>query len=184
VSGIGLAQLLVRVRAQRAKRAPTNTDFDTLPPMANGHEKPAAQAPSWRKHLPWLAIPVAIGGMAAIDIALKGWPATKCANAFVAAVRQGRLDDARALATPDLGERLNPSDLASGSELARAYERMRVSTSIEGGFIGYWTEGCMTGSVPGVGPLWVVMSKRGSKWLVSDLRIETRPKQCEPEAGE
>ena len=89
---------------------------------------------------------------------MKGWPATRSARAFVDAVRVERLDEARRHATPELGKRLDPAMMASDA-FGRAYESVRQSRTIDGGFIGDWTRGCMTGKIDGGGDVWFVMSK-------------------------
>jgi hypothetical protein len=42
----------------------------------------------------------------------------------------------------------------------------------------------MDGKVEGGGHVWLVMSKEHGAWLVSDIRIDSRPHECELSAGD
>ena len=122
---------------------------------------------------------VLIGAFAMFDFFMKGWPATRSARAFVAAVRADRLDEARHYATPDLAKRLDPGVMARDTELQRAYESVRRSSEISGGFVGDWTTGCMTGKLDAGPEVWMVMSKLDGSWLVADIRLGMKPSECE-----
>jgi hypothetical protein len=144
-----------------------------------------------QRSLPWLVLPLVIGGFAIFDLYMKGMPATASANAFVLALRAGRLDEARAHETIELRKRLGPvaeaaqrAKVDSGPELARAYEQVRSSHAIHGGFVGDWTSGCMDGKVDDVRPIWFVMSKVDGVWLVADLRVDSMPKECVVDTAE
>jgi hypothetical protein len=122
-----------------------------------------------------------IGAFAAFDAYMKSIPATTSAKAFVSAIRAGQAAEVRAHVTADLLVRLDAMPGAHQGELARAYERIRGSASVEGSFFGDWTVGCMEGMIAAFGPIWFVMAKQRGSWFVADLRIDRRPKECDPD---
>ena len=112
------------------------------------------------------------------DLFMKGRPATRTARAFVAAVRAEHLDEARRHATPELARKLDPGVMAHDAELQRAYESVRRSRAIDGGFVGEWTRGCVTGKIDAGPEVWLVMSKLDGSWLVADVRVDVQPSEC------
>jgi hypothetical protein len=127
----------------------------------------------------WIGIPIVIGALGATDYTLKVRPATLSARAFVSAVRASSIDAIHAHATIDLAKRIDARE--PNSELGRAYEQIRISTSIDDGFMGDWSSGCMSGKINNV-PIYLVMAKVDGAWLVSDLRIDKIPKECEDDS--
>jgi hypothetical protein len=155
--------------------------------MVKEEPRPSEGLPTFLRVLMYLGIPVIIAGFAAFDRYMRRIPAAASAEAFVVAVRAGHLDEVRAHTTRDLGARLDPI-VAGGSgqtELARAYERVRTSKSIRSDFVAEdWSKGCMDGKVEGAGPLWLPMSKEHGQWVVADMRIDSRPNECDVSGGD
>jgi hypothetical protein len=139
---------------------------------------------TWRRDVTALAgILLFIAAFAAFDVLMTAYPATKSANAFVAAMRADRFDEARAHATKELGASIDalPRDrkIDAGAEVLRALAIIRASREIHGGFVGSWTVGCMTGQVDGAQALYLVMKKIDGAWLVTDVRVDSKPTECE-----
>ena len=113
-------------------------------------------------------------------------PASAAANGFLAAMRSGHVDEARAFATPDfaarLGEGLATSADADLMDERRTLERLRSAEPIELGssqLSAGFTSGCLTTDLKDGRPLRVVVKRQGGKWRVASVRTETTPRDCE-----
>jgi hypothetical protein len=119
-------------------------------------------------------------------VAFLGWLFESCraaravSAAFVAAVREGRVAEARALVTPELEPALEGS---SDTEPGRAVRRMRASTGdlgiVQSGIRedGVVPFSCFDGGDEAT-HFWIVAAKVGGAWRVVELRT-ARPAACE-----
>jgi hypothetical protein len=126
--------------------------------------------------------------LAGVGLAVvSGWLFASCRAAratcvtFVAAVREGRIADARALASPELEPSLDGSP---DTEPARALRRIRAAEDGDLGVVqsGFRNEGfvpfsCFDGGDEAT-RFWIVAAKDGGTWRVIELRTEM-PAFCE-----
>jgi hypothetical protein len=139
----------------------------------------------WKEVRAVLSVMGGIAVVAAIDVLLRGMiPASNSAEAFVNALREGRLDEARAHATTKVAPSIGlPSD---GSELSRGLALIAGAKSTDGAYVGSFMEGCFDGEVDGATPVYVLMSKGSlfGDWLVSDVRVDAKPQACVSDDGD
>ena len=123
-----------------------------------------------------------VGASVGVFVADHFWkrvPTVRVMSAFLKAVREGRLDDARALATPSYRLFLVPPGGAGpGTDEGRTLGALRAAGGVStGDFIGEWTHGCIFGTAAGMHFAAVLRYQDGG-WKVDDLCSEVEPDEC------
>jgi len=126
-----------------------------------------------------------LAGAAYLEITIV-MPACAAANGFLAAVREGRLDDAGRFTTLDLQLHVKLLEARAGKDpvddeertLVRLRKAEPVSVGI-GQFTGGFTKGCASTDLADGKPVYLLVEKGTDKrWIVTGVKTE-RAKACE-----
>jgi hypothetical protein len=129
------------------------------------------------KRLPWWVL---AGAVAVLFIGVFGWLLQSCSAArdtskrFVTAVRERRMDDAWALATPDV--RTTSSRVVESLQAAR-----EIDLSLQQSGFGDTPAhpfSCFRGTLADDKPFWIVARKLPEGWRVTELRSDAMPESC------
>lgn len=146
----------------------------------------STEAPQQDAFAPWMKVGAAV--LAVGLLIFLGWLVQSCREAravsrkFVSAAREGRVEEARALASPELEQGLFGNGTA-----ARTFALLRTAKNdelgvVQSGFGGTWPLipfACFDGALGDGKAFWVVARKGADGYRVVELRSDRKPTSCE-----
>jgi hypothetical protein len=125
---------------------------------------------------------VPIGASFMIGACMSG---RRVANAYVAALREERVDDARVLAAPEMQLEMQATPTAPASDpgktlaLVRAAKKVELDGMVQLGFgDGFVWFACFDGALDDNATFWIVLHRANGAWLVENV-ASAEPEMCQ-----